>query len=57
MDVHYSSKDSSSVMAMIYESARSTSSAGSSEIVWKEGAPSSSDAARPILLAVCEGSI
>ena len=52
MDVHYSSKDSSSVMAMIYESARSTSSADSSEIVWKEGAPSSSDAARPILLAV-----
>eukprot|EP00731_Ephydatia_muelleri_P021665 Em0014g256a len=30
----------------------STSSTGSSEIMWKEGAPSSPEAARPVLLAV-----
>eukprot|EP00731_Ephydatia_muelleri_P038371 Em0736g1a len=44
-------KDSSDV-AMIDELTCSTSSTGSSEIVWKEGAPSSPEAARPILLAV-----
>ena len=33
----------------------STSSTGSSEIVWKEGAPSSPEAARPILLAGWKG--
>ena len=44
-------KDSSDV-AMIDELTCSTSSTGSSEIMWKEGAPSSPEAARPVLLAV-----